>query len=272
MLAGGATLAAASLALAHDTWLRSDTGTVAPGTRVTYHLTSGEGFAADDLAVDAKRVVDRGVWLGGRRLSLDPVAGGPAPGKPGALLLRATLSAPGVAIAWVRLAPRRLTLDSAKQVEYLDDIHAPESVLAPWRAKPAPRAWREEYTKHAKAVTRVRAVGDTSDVRDTTWAVPVGLGLEIVPERNPTRLYEGDRLTVRVLRRGAPLAGLPLGAERDGGTPSEWQTTDASGRATFTLAKPGRWLLHGTDLRASRRAGLDWESDFTTLTIAVLPR
>jgi uncharacterized GH25 family protein len=72
-----------------------------------------------------------------------------------------------------------------------------------------------------------------------------------------------------VLKRDKPIAGLPLGALHDGEANGEWRTTDASGRVTFTLSKAGRWLLHGTDLRPSKRAGLDWESDFTTLTLSV---
>jgi hypothetical protein len=33
------------------------------------------------------------------------------------------------------------------------------------------------------------------------------------------------------------------------------------------LDKSGRWLLRGTDLRKSTKPNLDWESDFTTLTV-----
>jgi hypothetical protein len=35
------------------------------------------------------------------------------------------------------------------------------------------------------------------------------------------------------------------------------------------LDKAGRWLLRGTDLRESTKKDIDWESDFTTLTIEV---
>ena len=54
-----------------------------------------------------------------------------------------------------------------------------------------------------------------------------------------------------------------------GNTHGEFQTTDAEGRATFRLTKAGKYMLRATDLRPSTQTDLEWESDFTTLTIEV---
>ena len=266
-LAIASLLVAASLATAHDTWLRAESGTAAIGSVVTFHLSSGEGFAADDFAIDRSRLRVASVRLGHSTLPL--VAAPPAgASKVGALLLRATLRTSGVATAWIDLAPKSLALDSAHQVEYLDDIHATEATLARWRGTPAPHRWRETYVKHAKSFVRV---GEASPL-DSSWMTPVGVALEIIPERDPTTLHAGDQLTVRVLRRGRPFGGMPLGAMHDGESQGEWHTTDARGRATFTLAHAGEWMLHGTDLRPVARKDREWESDFTTLTLHVLPK
>jgi uncharacterized GH25 family protein len=258
-------LATASLAAAHDTWLRAESGAVPPGATVTLHLTSGEGFATDDFAIDRTRLREASVRTGTSKAALVPVSGGEKPGGAGALLFRAHLGASGIATAWVRLAPKRLTLDSAKQVEYLEDIQATEAVRSRWRTMPSPRQWRESYVKHAKTFVRV----GTPPAGDSSWRVPIGLTLEILPGRDPTTLRAGDRLSVRVLRRGAAIAGMPIGAVRDGETRGEWHVTDATGRATFTLGRAGEWLIHGTDLRPASAGGLEWESDFTTLTLHV---
>jgi uncharacterized GH25 family protein len=260
-------VATASVASGHDTWLRSESGTAMLGARVTFHLTSGDGFAADDFAIESARL--RGAWvrLGGKRTPLQVVPGGAQPNGAGALLLRALCPTAGIATAWVTLAPKRLDLDSAKQVEYLDDIHATDAVRARWRRMGVAR-WREVYTKHAKAMVRV--AGGVASTRDSSWGTPVGLGLEIIPDRDPTTLAVGDQLGVRVLRGGKPFAGLPLGALHDGDREGEWKVTDAAGRATFAIGKGGAWLLHGTDLRPSARPDVDWESDFTTLTLHVV--
>jgi hypothetical protein len=106
---------------------------------------------------------------------------------------------------------------------------------------------------YAKAVIRV---GDTDD---RSWSEPVGLGLEIVPLGDPTRLHAGDALAVRVLANGRPLAGLALRALTRGGAPSS-VTTDASGAATVALGAGGPWLIAGRTAQAR-----------TTLTLDVAP-
>ena len=98
------------------------------------------------------------------------------------------------------------------------------------------------------------------------------MALEIVPEKDPTRLREGDELPVRVLKNGAPYVDFSLNAVAAGETKGETRKTDSAGRVVFRLNKPGQWLLRGTDVRKSTKSDADWESDFTTLTLEVKPK
>ena len=109
----------------------------------------------------------------------------------------------GVAAFAVELAPKTLTLTKDKVTEYLDEIGASPALRATWSQMPAPKRWRESYSKHAATFVRV---GNPRD--DSTWVRPMGLGLEIVPERDPTMLVSGDTLSVRVVRGGRPLVGF----------------------------------------------------------------
>ena len=95
------------------------------------------------------------------------------------------------------------------------------------------------------------------------------MALEIVPEKDPTALHEGDELPVRIFKNGAPFPDFSLNAVVSGDTKGETRKTDAAGRVVFRLTKAGQWLLRGTDVRKSTRSDADWESDFTTLTIEV---
>jgi hypothetical protein len=54
-----------------------------------------------------------------------------------------------------------------------------------------------------------------------------------------------------------------------GDSHSEFQTTDSEGIASFRIKSAGKYLLRGTNLRPSTKPDLEWESDFTTLTIQV---
>ena len=191
---------AAALAGAHETWILPSTMRVATGHPVTLSLTSGMAFPADDFAIDPKRIARAEIRLNGK---LEQLRGGRT--RPTALRYTWIPRTPGIATIAVELAPKTLMLQPKLIEEYFQEIHAGPSIRAQWDSIPKPKQWRESYIKHATSFVRVGAPRG-----DSSWASPLGLGLEIVPERDPTVLVEGDALPVRVLRRGAPLPGLPL--------------------------------------------------------------
>jgi len=245
--------------LAHDTWVRAR-GAATVGKALVLDLTSGMAFPALETAIAPERVARAGLRVGGRTSVVVPRRRARA-----SLELVATPEALGLAVVWVVLHPRTLSLTPEDVRSYLDEIGAPDVVRERWRASGG-KSWRERYVKHAKTFF---ATG--SPASDPSWREPVGLTLEIVPESDPGALHAGDTLRVRVLRSGVGLAGFALGVAPADGKAS-LVTTDAEGRASLILDRPGPLLLRGTELRPSREAGLDWESDFTTLTLEVALR
>ncbi len=246
-------------ALAHDTWLLPSSLRVPVGRAITLDLTSGMAFPADDFAIVPSRVVRADVRLGGTSRALA------APRRaPLALRYRWKPARAGIATIAVELAPKTLVLTPSQVAEYLDEIGAPPALRAAWDSVAAPKQWHEAYTKHALTFVRVG-----TPIRDSSWATPMRLGLELVPERDPTSLRAGDTLTFRVLRGDHPLADFAVGARPAGASAATLVRTDGAGRARVALPASGLWLLAATDLRRSTRRGLEWESDFTTLTLAV---
>ena len=249
-------LASAAPAFAHDTWLQGPRLPIASGSTVLFELTSGGAFPSLDRAVESGRIAREGIRLGGmtRRFKVR------SRGKE-ALRLQAPLAVEGVAVAFVSLQPKALELKPAQVEEYLAEIGEQERVGREWER--GPRKWREVYRKHAKTFLRVGQASGSPGA----WSDPVGLDLEIVPERDPTLLQPGDALSVVVLRSGQPMPGFTLAATD--GRERRFQRTDGEGRATLRLDRPGRWLLAGTYLRKASRSDVEWESDFTTLTLQV---
>ncbi len=243
----------------HDTWLLPEHAAVAPGTEVTLDLTSGMAFPALDSAIKADRVGRALLRLGGKTAGIDTRKTGAK-----SLQLSTRLGASGVATLAVSLRPKSIELKPEQVAEYLDEIGAPEPVRHAWAETKEPKRWREVYTKHAKTFVRVG-----EPVADRSWAEPLGLVLEIVPEKDPTALKAGDELPVRLLRKGKPVPGFPLGLVHEGDAQGTLRTTDAAGRAVLHLDRAGRWLLRATDLRPSSRKDASWESDFTTATLEV---
>ena len=250
-----ATLSA--VAFAHDTWLVAQRPTAAPGNSVTLDLTSGVAFPALESAIKPERVARASVRLAGKT---SPVKNRKSATH--SLLFTALLPEPGIATVWVELAPKSLDLTPPQVKEYLDEIGASPEIRRAYEAAPKPRRWREVYAKHAKTFLRV---GQPQS--DRSWAEPVGMDLEIVPEKDPSTLHAGDELPVRVIRLGKPAASFPVGLVREGDAHGTLKTTDSEGRVTFRLDRAGRWMLRGTDLRRSTKPQTDWESDFTTLTL-----
>ena len=252
-------VAIATTLSAHDTWLLPTSMRVAVGRPVRLSLTSGQAFAADDFAIDPQRVTRADVRLAGSTSKL-------ATPTRGALSLRYswTPKTTGIAALAIELAPKVLTLAPDKIEEYFADINASKSLRAAWDSIPSPKQWRESYSKHAASFI---LVGDAS--RDSSWHQPLGMGFELVPAVNPTGMKVGDVFRVHALRRGKPLANLEVGFQFDGDTHVSFATTDQSGAAQMKLTRSGRWLVNSTSLRRTRAAGLEWESDFATMTVAV---
>jgi uncharacterized GH25 family protein len=114
-------------------------------------------------------------------------------------------------------------------------------------------------------------VGDLGVDRspDTTWHVGLGFALELLPQSDPTAVHAGGALRIRAVANGVALAGLEVGLQGPGLKSGGFQTTNANGEVTVTFPREGVWLLNATSLRRSSRAGVEWESDFATMTLAV---
>ena len=252
----------AGVSAAHETWILPASMRIRAGQPVALSLTSGMAFPADDFAIQPARVVRAQARLGGKIEQL------PKPQLQSmALRYLWTPRTAGVATVAIELGPRTLELEPNLIGEYFDDINASDAVIAQWDSIPEPKRWRESYVKHASSFIRVG-----SPARDASWASPLGLGLEIVPETDPTALVAGANFRVRVMRRGVPLKGFSIGVRREGEPTSNNVPTDKNGRAWIQLPRAGRWILFGTDLRRVREPGLEWRSDFVTTTIGVVPR
>jgi uncharacterized GH25 family protein len=243
---------------AHDTWLTPRQFRVVTGTRVRLDLTSGMAFPHLDTSIKPDRIDVARFRQNGKIQEITARVG-----EPTSLVLSAIFKDTGIATCWVELKPRQLELTPTQVEEYFAEIGASPDVRQVWQNMKSPKHWREVYVKHAKTFITVG-----NNETDSSWNETVGMSLEIVPDKNPFTLRAGDDLPVRVLKNGVGFANFPVGIVFEGETHGQIRSTDANGRVVFRLAKQGRYLLRGTDLRLSTKPNLEWESDFTTLTFS----
>jgi uncharacterized GH25 family protein len=255
-LIGATALFFSTTVFAHDTWLLPNRARVPIGGIVVLDLTSGMQFPKNEVPVKPERLEKASVRLRGKEMAISDRSL-----DKNALRLRTPLAAEGIAALFAESKPRTLELKPKEVREYLDEIGAWETAGKQWEAQGAGR-WRETYVKHAKTFVRV---GEPR--ADDSWREPVGMVLELVPEKDPTQLKPGDELPVRVLRNGRPLPGLSVGLAAAGDVMGTLRTSDSNGRVTFALPRPGWWLLRATQLEKSSKPDEDWESHFSTLTV-----
>ena len=243
---------------AHDTWLVANRGHVPAGGSVTFDMSSGGHFPVNESAITADRVALSGWRLAGATHALRP--GRPATG---ALRFRETMPAAGIAMTWVSLHPRVLTLKASLVKEYTDEIGAPTEFYATWQSA-TDKTWRERYSKHAKSFVRVGG-----NANDTSWAVHTGQPYELVPMQNPTSLLAGDSLTVLALHCGQALANVAVGSESGGSGHAAIVKTNAAGKARVAFTRAGRWLVSSTYLSFANRAGQLCEKSLPGDTVTV---
>ncbi len=101
----------------------------------------------------------------------------------------------------------------------------------------------EIYSRCAKLLLDVGSAGGEDRA--------VGMPLELIAERNPYRLAAGEKLPVRLLYQGKPIAGVQITAiSKADPTKRHNFRTDAAGRADITLAASGPWLLNAVHMIA----------------------
>lgn len=99
---------------------------------------------------------------------------------------------------------------------------------------------------------------------------PLGLPLEIVPLKNPLSLRKGDRLPLRVLLRGQPLAAAKVIGDflnDDQGVPLR---TDTTGQVVVTLGSNGMNVIQASHAEACLAAcSTDRIAHSTTLSFSI---
>jgi hypothetical protein len=130
---------------------------------------------------------------------------------------------------------------------------------------------REIYSRRAKALILVGPGTERGDPRATQ---PIGLSLEIVPERDPYALGKSRTLPVHVLFEGKRLAGatVKLTSLEFDAKPVATTKTDRQGRAVFQVPPVGEWLINviwTKPLKGDPRA--DFDTTFSSLTFGYDP-
>jgi uncharacterized protein DUF4198 len=260
-LVAGVLLLLASVALAHDLFLKLDTYFLEPHARVRIPVLNGT-FAKSEGFVAPERIADISVVSPGGRTRLRAATAW-SRGPDSTSLLSLELGAPGTYVAGVSTKTRQIELRAEDFNAYLEEDGIPDVLDARRRDNEMGKGARERYSKHVKAVFQV------GQARSDGFNVVLGYPAEIVPLENPYAIGRGTTLRVRCLVDGRAVGNQMVlwGGERAGQTLTQRSTrTDANGVAEVTPDSAGRWYVKFVHMARATEPGLDYQSKWATLT------
>ncbi|MBW3617797.1 MAG: DUF4198 domain-containing protein [Proteobacteria bacterium] len=251
----------AATAAAHDLWLQPQRFWAPVRTSVPVAILVGHGADRAPWGVAADRVVMlKDVGPTGTSDLMSGLKGRVAAEIPGL-----SFGAPGVHIIAMQSIHSASELPAVRFNNYLQEEGLTPALAIRSRARATNAAGREIYSRRAKALVQVGPPGSPQP----HVTRPIGLTLEIVPERNPYAPGPSNALPVRVFYEGRLLPGalVKLTNLDADAKPVAMRRTDAAGRAVFTPPRTGSWLLNVVwtkPIKGDRRG--DFDTTFSSLT------
>ena len=246
-------------AYAHDFWLQPSRFWVASSSPVPVSLLVGHGPNRELWDADIARVTRIASLSAAGRTDL---AGSIRQGGTG----RMTFAQPGVNVVWLETSHAQSDLPALRFNDYLETEGLTPAIAQRTRLNQTRAAGKEIYSRRAKALVRVGSGAMAAAPHVTR---PLGLTLELVPERNPYAVPANQALTFLVYYEGRPLQGAlvkltNLGADE---RPAATQVSNRAGRVAFTLPRRGAWQLNVVWTKPlSGNPTADFDTTFSSLT------
>ncbi len=254
---------------AHDYWLEPTSTPLSKGEELTLHLVMGDRMKTEEERSLQKDRLVRFDLYGDRTARRDLLATGQDNQAPAA---KVRLDG-GSALVVMDRKPRPITMEAEKFNQYLAQ-EGLETIIAQ-RAKlgQTDASGRESYSRYLKAL--VQPGNPTAATPNTLYKRRIGQRLEVLLENDPGRIDPADKLTVKVLFEGNPLAGAKVFACHRMGEDQPptvvSAVTSAKGLAEFKLDQPGLWLVRTVYMRATNsgpRTEAQWESFWAAYTFS----
>lgn len=246
-------------ASAHDFWIEASTWTPRAGALVLLTLRVGEYFRGETFARRASHAAQF-FALGPRGVL--PVSGAEGDDPAGLVVVDAA----GVTAVAYASHGSRLELPAARFESYLLEEGLEHVIRQRAERGESGEPGRELFVRCAKALLATTAPGPS----DAAFRA-VGLPAELVIAEDPRSLRPGGRVRIQALLRDLPASGVQVLATPHGDPETCLrERTDELGHATFTLERPGPWLLRGVIMeRAPPGLGVDWVSHWPSLSFEV---
>ena len=231
------TLLAAQPVLAHDFWLQPSTFRLASGDQTEFSIQVGHGSLRQPAGIAPERV-----------LTLKTIGPAGSVDERKSLLgkiqnFSIKFPKPGTYIVEMETNHASSDLPAIRYNDYAKFEGLTPALALREKAGKTQDPGREIYSRRCKALIQV---GDPGSENARYVTKPLGMTLEIVPDKNPYTLKPGELLPVHVYYEGRPLPGALVMLTNLEFDAKELAThkTDEQGRASFEVPRTGTWLLN----------------------------
>ncbi len=224
-------------------------------------------FTKSENSIARGRIADLSVVTPGGRKQLDTAA---VTAEGPRTVIRIHTEAEGTYAAGFATKPSELSQTAENFNKYLAEEGIGPTLAERKRTGELGKPARERYSKHVKMLFQV------GKARSDGWSTVLGYPVEIVPLRNPYESIPTDTLRFRILLEGA---AAPAGQEVIAGgrtaagvlRKERLLKTDAQGQIAVPPGPAGVWYVKFIRMTRTGTPGIDYISQWATLTFAVAP-
>ena len=254
---------------AHDTFLKFETHYLKPKTKTSVYLMNGT-FETSENSLALDRIRD--VRITGPNDFVQRPVNSQWKLTEERNELSFTTGSNGTYIVGVSIRPRTLEMTAAKFNDYLRHDGVLDILKTRQRDNQTKGSVKEKYSKHVKALFQV------GNGHSESFGKVYGFPIEIIPQKNPFSLSTGENLPVKVLLDGKPVknqlvyasfAGFHKHDDQGKHMEAVQTRTNSKGVAQIRIHKKGLWYVRLIHMAPSKERGIDYESNWATLTFEI---
>ena len=223
---------------AHEYWVEPEQYVLPEPGAVTGNLKNGQNFKSGNFSYIPSRFDFFKITGPGGETDIE--------GRTGDMpALNAEVSAPGLYSISYQGKFDKLVFHNAEKIEEYITYEGFKGVLERHKERGlAADRFEEKYARCAKALIQVGSADPDGRQDGLT-----GMKFELVAEKNPYALQNGDTLPVRLYWEGEPMADVQIRIFRfDGELENTTTRTDSEGRAMIPLKTGGKFMLNAVHL------------------------
>ena len=248
----------------HELFLKTDAYFLAPGQASELYLFNGT-FDTSENSITIDRIIDLtvlgpdyGVEMENEKFyERDNVS-----------YFQFNAGKSGTYVAGISTAARTLEMTAQEFNDYLEHEGLTATIEEREKEGSYNNGANEKYSKHVKAILQVGS-DKTED-----YQTELGYPIEFIPLSNPYDAKVGTSISFKLLRNGQPLPNhvVHYSTSMPGVDAHENETstkTDENGIVSMTPKQAGNWYVATIHLEKTEEKGLDYESNWATLTFGV---